>query len=108
LRSIQPLQLHSLLIALPPGMILCPLTPYLLGWLAARLTWRGLLCSRSHYQIFVIHAFSAIVHFYRSVFPLTDQGLGLCRPIAFILRFELQKMPPVLHHPIVADPSFRL
>ena len=28
--------------------------------------------------------------------PLTDQSLGLCRPIAFILRLELQKMPPIL------------
>ncbi len=89
-------------------MFLRGLTPYLLGWLPARLTRRGLRDSRSHCQIFVIHAFSAIAHFYRSVFPLTDQGLGLCRPIAFILRLELQKMPPVLHHPIIADPSFRL
>jgi hypothetical protein len=86
-------------------MILRRLISYLLGWLAARLTWRF---SRSNCQIFVINAFSAIVHFDRSILPLTDQCLGLRRPIAFILRLELQKMPPVLHHPIIADPSFRL
>ena len=73
-----------------------------------RLAWRDLHRSRSHYQIFVIHAFSAIVHFYRSIFSLLDQDFGLCRPIALILRLELQKVPPVLHHPIVADPSLRL
>jgi hypothetical protein len=73
-----------------------------------RLAWRDLHRSGSHYQIFVIHAFSTIVHFYRPIFSLIDQGLGLGRPIALILRLQLQKMPPVLHHPIVADPSLRL
>ena len=85
-------------------MFLRRFTPCVLG----RLAWRDLHCSGSHYQIFVFHAFSAIVHFYRSIFPLIDQSLGLCRPIALILRLQLQKMPPVLHHSIVADPSLRL
>jgi hypothetical protein len=101
---IQPLQLHSLLIALPPWMILRGLISYLLG----RLTRRCPDYWRLNYQIFVLHTFSAIVHFYRSILPLTDQGLGLRRPIALILRLELQKVPLVLHHPIVADLSFRL
>ena len=70
-------------------MILRRLTSYLLGGLAARLTGRGRDYSRSNDQIFVIHAFSAIVHFYRSILPLTDECLGLCRPVALILRLEL-------------------
>ena len=89
-------------------MILCPLTPYLLGWLPARLTWRGRLYSRSDHQIFVLHSFPAVTYLHRAILPLTHQRLGLRRPIALILRLELQKMSPVLHHPIVADPSFRL
>jgi hypothetical protein len=85
-------------------MILRGLISYLLG----RLTRRCPDYWRLNYQIFVLHTFSAIVHFYRSILPLTDQGLGLRRPIALILRLELQKVPLVLHHPIVADLSFRL
>src|SRR6267142_1036050 len=108
LRSIQPLQLHSLLIALPPGMFRRGLTPYLLGWLAARLPRRGCDYWRSHCQIFVLHSFPAVAHLHPAILPLTHQRFGLRRPIAFILRLELQIMPPVLHHPIVADPSFRL
>jgi hypothetical protein len=38
LRSIQPLQLHSLLIAVQPGMSRGRLTPRVLSWLAAWLT----------------------------------------------------------------------
>jgi len=87
-------------------MILRTPTSYSLSWLAARLAWSCLYYLRSNCQIFVVHAFSAIVHFYRPIFPLTDQRLGLRRPIALFLRLELQKVSPVLHHPIVADPSF--
>jgi hypothetical protein len=83
-------------------------TPYRLGWLAARLTWRGWLYSRSDHQIFVLHSFPSVTYLHRAILPLTHQRFGLRRSIAFILGLELQKMPPVLHHPIVADPSFRL
>src|SRR5882724_7267432 len=89
-------------------MILCGLTPYLLSRLAARLTWRGRLYSRSDHQIFVLHSCPAVMYLHRTILPLTHQRLGLCRPIALFLRLEPQKMPPVLHHPIVANPSFRL
>jgi hypothetical protein len=51
LRSIQPLQLHSLLIALPPGMFLRRFTPYLLNRLARRDLYR----SGSLDQIFIVH-----------------------------------------------------
>ena len=64
-------------------------TPYVLG----RLARLDLHRSRSHYQIFVFHAFSAIVHFYRPIFPLTGQCFGFRWPIAPVLRLELQKMP---------------
>jgi hypothetical protein len=43
-----------------------------------------------------------------SILPLTDQCLALCRSVPPVLRLELQKMPAVLHHPIVVDPAFRL
>jgi len=85
-------------------MFLPRFTPYVLD----RLAWRDLHRSGSLDQIFVVHAFSAIVHLDRSIFLLTDQGLGLRRSITFVLRLELQKVSPVLRHPIVADPAFRL
>src|SRR6202023_1121643 len=64
-RAIQLLQLHSLFIALPPWMFLRRLNFYFLGWLAARLARCSLDYLRSHYQIFILHSFPAIVHFYR-------------------------------------------
>jgi len=89
-------------------MILRRLTSYDPGWRVARLAWPCRHCLRSYDQIFVIHTFSAIVHFYRPIFPLTNQRFGFRGPIAPVLRLELQKVPPVRHHPIVADRSFRL
>ena len=89
-------------------MILRRLTSYAPDWRVARLAWPCRHRLRSHHQIFVVHAFSAIVHFYRPIFPLTNQCFGFRGPIVPVLRLELQKMPPVRHHPIVADRSFRL
>jgi hypothetical protein len=71
-------------------------------------TKRRKIAEATFHQIFVGHAFSAIVHFYRPIFPLTDQRFGFRRLIAPVLLLELQKMPPVRHHPIVADRWFRL
>jgi hypothetical protein len=88
LRWTQPLQLHSLLIPSSPWMILRQLTSYSLGWLAARLPWPGLICRRWHDQIFIVHDFSPIVHFYLPIFPLTDQRFGFRGPIAPVLRLS--------------------
>src|SRR5260370_26532990 len=77
-----------------------------------RLAVRPCLGCRDHarpqHQIFVLDAFIPIAHLNCSILPLTDQCLALCRSVPPVLRLELQKMPAVLRHPIVADPSFRL
>src|SRR5712672_2529446 len=94
--------------ALPPRMVQGGLASSWLG----RLAVRPGLCYRDHarpqHQIFVLHAFIPIAHLNCSILPLTDQCLALCRSVPPVLRLELQKMPAVLHHPIVADPACRL
>jgi len=74
-------------------MILRTPISYSLARLAARLTC-CLVYLRSNCQIFVVEACSPIVHFYRPIFPLTDQCFGFRRPIAPVLRLELQKLTP--------------
>src|SRR5580700_6355917 len=94
--------------AFPPRMVQGGLASSVLG----RLAMRPCLWCRDHarpqHQIFVLYAFVPIAHLNCSILPLTDQGLALCRSVPPVLRLELQKMPAVLHHPIVADPAFRL
>src|SRR5260370_13508267 len=94
--------------AFPPRMVRGGLASSVLGRLAVR---PCLWCrdhARPQHQIFVLDAFTPIAHLNCSILPLTDQCLALCRSVPPVLRLELQKMPAVLHHPIVADPSFRL
>src|SRR5258708_13119195 len=94
--------------AFPPRMVQGGLASSWLGRLAVRPD----LCCRDHawphHQIFVLDAFIPIAHLNCSILPLTDQCLAPCRSVPPVLRLELQKMPAVLRHPIVADPSFRL
>ena len=94
--------------AFPPRMVQGGLASSWLGRLALR---PGLCCrghARPQHQIFVLDAFIPIAHLNCSILPLTDQCLALCRSVPPVLRLELQKMPAVLHHPIVADPAFHL
>src|SRR5258708_2941565 len=94
--------------AFPPRVVQGALASSWLG----RLALRPALCCRDHawphHQIFVLDAFIPIAHLNCSILPLTDQCLAPCRSVPPVLRLELQKMPAVLHHPIVADPAFRL
>jgi hypothetical protein len=94
--------------AFPPRMVQGGLASSWLG----RLALRPGLCrrdqARPHHQIFVLDAFIPIAHLNCSILPLADQYLALCRSVPPVLRLELQKMPAVLHHPIIAGPAFRL
>src|SRR5260370_40835704 len=94
--------------AFPPRMVRGGLASSVLASLAVRLCLGCRDHARPQPQIFVLDAFIPIAHLNCSILPLTDQCLALCRPVPPVLRLELQKMPAVLHHPIVADPSFRL
>jgi len=94
--------------AFSPRMVQGGLASSLLGRLALRPCLWCRHHARPQRQIFVLDAFIPIAHLHRSILPLTDQGLALRRSVPPVLRLELQKMPAVLHHPIVADPAFRL
>jgi len=63
------------------------------AYLLRRLAWPCRHCLRSYDQIFVIHTFSAIVHFYRPIFPLTNQRFGFRGPIALFCGWSCKKCP---------------
>src|SRR5258708_20745365 len=94
--------------ASPPRMVQGGLASSVLGRLAVRPCLGCRDHARPQHQIFVLDAFIPIAHLNCSILPLTDQCLALCRSVPPVLRLELQKMPAVLHPPILPNPSFRL
>jgi hypothetical protein len=90
--------------AFPPRMVRGGLASSVLGRLAVRPCLGCRDHARPQHQILVLDAFIPIAHLNCSILPLTDQCLALCRSVPPVLRLELQKMPAVLHHPIVDDP----